>query len=112
MVAGLRKPGSAVLDDITPMDADMLHMVLGMAGEVGEIVDAVKKAAIYCKNLDIDNIKEELGDLEFYMEGLRQIVGLTRGETLAHNLDKLAKRYPGYTYTNERAIARADKELE
>jgi uncharacterized protein YabN with tetrapyrrole methylase and pyrophosphatase domain len=51
---------------------------------------------------------EELGDLEFYMERIRQIVGITREETLKANIEKLSVRY-GKTYSNEAAQARADK---
>ena len=47
-------------------------MVVGVSGEAGELLDAVKKAVIYRKPLDLENVIEELGDLEFYMEGLRQ----------------------------------------
>ncbi|MDR8269105.1 nucleotide pyrophosphohydrolase, partial [Acinetobacter baumannii] len=52
---------------------------------------------------------EELGDLEFYMERIRQIIGVSREETIAANMAKLGKRYSKGTYSNEQAQARADK---
>ena len=51
---------------------------------------------------------EELGDLEFYMQGLRDALKITREETLKINMQKLEKRYGGL-YSNEAAQARADK---
>ena len=86
-----------------------LHMAVGIAGEAGELLDAVKKAAIYRKPIDRANVVEELGDLEFYMEGLRQLVGVTREEVLRVNTAKLGKRYSAGTYSNTAAIAREDK---
>lgn len=89
-------------------DNNLAHMVLGIAGESGEIVDAIKKKVIYDKPLDVDNIIEELGDLEFYMAGMRQLLGLSRVQVLAHNVAKLGKRYAD-GYSDAAAIARADK---
>jgi hypothetical protein len=56
------------------------------------------------------NVIEELGDLEFYMEQLRQALLLSREETLAANIAKLSKRYEGLNYSDAAAQARADKE--
>jgi len=112
MVAQLRKPGEDIRAELTASDADMLHMGIGICGEAGELIDAIKKAVVYRKPLDYNNVIEELGDLEFYMQGLRSLVGVTREATLEANVRKLEKRYPGYVYTNGRAQERADKKDE
>ncbi len=109
MVKGLKKDGNHVLEDLSPFKADMIHMVMGISGEAGELLDAVKKCVIYKKNLDLDNVIEELGDIEFYLEGLRQILQVTRAETLNANIDKLGTRYKNFQYTNKQATERADK---
>jgi NTP pyrophosphatase (non-canonical NTP hydrolase) len=83
-------------------------MSIGVSGESGELLDAIKKWAIYQKPLDIDNVIEELGDIEFYLEGIRQKLGLNRNMILEHNIEKLRRRY-GTKYTNEAAQRRADK---
>jgi NTP pyrophosphatase (non-canonical NTP hydrolase) len=83
-------------------------MSIGVSGESGELLDAIKKWAIYQKPLDIDNVIEELGDIEFYLEGIRQKLGLNRNRILEHNIEKLRRRY-GTKYTNEAAQRRADK---
>jgi len=110
LVAALAKPGDQIVSSLTAEAAHMLHMAVGISGEAGELLDAVKKAAIYCKPIDRENVIEELGDLEFYMEGLRQGLGITREVTLAANIAKLSIRYSKGSYSNEAAQARADKE--
>lgn len=110
MVAALVKDGAVIKDELTPLQAHLWHMATGVAGEAGELLDAIKKHAIYQKPLDIDNVIEELGDLEFYMEGLRDALGIQREVTLAHNMRKLAKRYSSGSFSNAEAQNRADKD--
>ena len=109
MVAALAKSGAAIVEELNAEQAHNLHMAVGISGEAGELLDAIKKAAIYQKPVDRQNVIEELGDLEFYMEGLRQGLGITRKETIQGNIDKLSKRYEGFKYSNEAAQNRADK---
>ncbi|MEG0198583.1 MAG: nucleoside triphosphate pyrophosphohydrolase family protein [Acinetobacter sp.] len=110
MTSALSKSGSAIIKELNPTKADLLHMAVGVAGEAGELLDAVKKATIYNKPIDHENTIEELGDLEFYMSRIRQIIGVTRDEVLEHNYKKLSKRYALGKYSNEQAQDRADKE--
>lgn len=109
MVAALVKSGEDILADMTAEDADLLHVTVGVAGEAGELLDAVKKSVIYRKQIDRANVIEELGDLEFYMERIRQILGITREETIEGNIAKLSVRYAGLKYSDTAAIVRADK---
>lgn len=110
MVEVLTKRGDAILPTLCPFDIDLIHMVLGISGEAGELLDAVKKYTIYRKELDRDNLREELGDLEFYMGRLRQMLGITREEVLEANIDKLSVRYAGFKYTDQAASDRKDKQ--
>lgn len=110
MVRGLVKPGRDILDSLTPEKCDAWHMASCIPGEAGELFDAVKKHVIYGKDLDRDNVVEELGDLEFYMEGLRQRLGITREETIDANIAKLSVRYAGLRYSDAAARERADKQ--
>ena len=48
------------------------HMCLGIVGEMGELVDAIKKAYVYGKGIDQTNIVEEIGDVSWYTAGLVQ----------------------------------------
>ena len=111
LVSDLKKSSKEIINELKPEQADALHMAVGIAGEAGELLDAIKKWSIYQKPLDLENVIEELGDLEFYMEGLRQSLNLTRVQTLVENIAKLQKRYSKGEYSNEQANERADKEM-
>lgn len=109
MVSALAKPGDAIIESLTPGKAHQLHMAVGISGEAGELLDAIKKCVIYNKPLDLENVIEELGDLEFYMEGLRQGLGITRAQTIRANVQKLGQRY-SQGYSDKAAQERADKQ--
>jgi NTP pyrophosphatase (non-canonical NTP hydrolase) len=102
------KPSSDVVETFDASKAGLAHAILGIAGEAGELLDAIKKVVIYDKELDIDNIVEELGDIEFYMELLRQELDLTREFVILKNISKLEKRYPT-KYSDKDALERKDK---
>ena len=87
------------------------HAVMGIAGEAGELIDAIKKHTVYGKQLDRENIIEELGDLRFYIQAMQNVLGITESEVLQANANKLAKRYRGLKYTDQAAIDRADKKV-
>lgn len=86
----------------------LLHASLGISGEGGEIVDAVKKNWVYEKPLDRENLIEEIGDLLFYTQALCSLIGIELVDAVDANMAKLNKRYP-QGYTDAAAIARADK---
>lgn len=113
MVARLAKPGIAILADLTPGAVNLWHAATGVATEAGELLDAIKKHVIYNRPLDRQNVIEELGDLEFYMEQVRQALSISREETLHMNFVKLADKDKGrYAkgYSDAAAQARADKQ--
>ena len=103
------KPGEEIVAEMTPFKAHLLHMTMGAMTEVGEIGTTIKAHVFYGKELDLENLIEELGDLEFYIEGLRGKLEIWRSQVLDHNVKKLSKRY-AKGYSNEAAINRADKE--
>lgn len=111
MTIALAKDGEQIKQEITPEQANLLHMGVGVSTEANELLDAIKKHTIYQKPLDIENIKEELGDLLFYMSNLMQSVGLSFEEILQHNIDKLSVRYSKGSYSNAQAQERKDKVL-
>lgn len=93
------------------MDAkkyDLMHATLGIAGESGEIVDAVKKHVIYNKDLDVANMREEIGDIMWYIALACRTLDFDMEEILQENIEKLAKRYPE-KYTDAHASLRLDK---
>jgi len=109
LVSDLCKPADQILEEFEELDCHLIHMIMGVSGEVGELLDAIKKTVIYGKMIDMDHVIEELGDIEFYLEGLRQGLGLNRDEILQANIDKLQKRYSSGSYSDKEAKDRADK---
>ena len=108
MVNKLVKKPELIMDHMDKYDAGLIHMTMGISGEAGELLDAVKKCVMYDQQLDIENVIEELGDIEFYLEGMRQLMGLRREDILQANYNKLMVRYE-HGYSDEAAKARADK---
>lgn len=71
----------------------LTHAAMGLAGEAGEVVDVIKKHVFTGKKLDREELIKELGDVEFYLEALRQQVSISREEVLLANWEKLSKRH-------------------
>lgn len=95
--------------DKNPIDVAILHGVIGLATEAGELLGSLKKSFAYNQPVDYENIIEELGDIEFYMQMIRNAMQLDRGEIVEANVKKLELRYP-LTYTDQCAKERADKQ--
>lgn len=71
MVAALVKDGDAIIADLTSDSAHLLHMAVGLAGEIAELQEYELLGK--CR----DNLVEELGDCEFYNDALCEIIGLS-----------------------------------
>lgn len=82
------KPGADIAANITPEEADLLHAAVGVSGEAAEILDACATSIIFDVPLDQENMVEELGDIEFYIEALRQNRNIDRAETLYYVGDR------------------------
>lgn len=107
-VAVRMKGGEDIHASLTPGKCDLLHGAIGVAGEAGEFLDAVKKHVIYGQPLNLENAIEELGDIEFYLQAVRNSLGIPREFIIQKNVEKLQKRYP-VQYSDEKAQSRDDK---
>lgn len=91
---------------------NLLHHLLGIVGEAAEIAEVAceflrtGKVAVDGKG----GLKEELGDLRFYISGALAAMGSTEELNNQQNFDKLKVRYPA-GYTDEKALNR-DLEAE
>ena len=94
---------------MNPATFDLLHATLGITGEAGELADAVKKSIFYSKPLDIANMREEIGDIMWYIALACRTLEFDLDELLAENIAKLQKRYPE-KYSDEHATLRLDKQ--
>lgn len=95
--------------DMGTQKLNLIHAAMGVASDGGELVDAIKKHAIYGKDLDVENVVEEIGDVLWFLVLMCDTLGLTLGECMRLNIEKLKKRYPN-KYSDSAAIARADKQ--
>jgi len=68
MVRRLAKPGENVLADLTPDKCHLWHMASCLLGEVVELLGGAADD-------NKDNVIEELGDIEFYLEGYVSLFG-------------------------------------
>lgn len=84
---------------------DNVHMILGMQTESAELSDVFKKNIAYGKEIDWTNIKEEIGDLMWYVANICNINKWDLREILETNINKLEARYPE-KFSNELAINR------
>lgn len=77
---------------------DIVHMIFGLITELGELTDTYKKYLAYGREVDLVNVKEELGDIMWYFIGMCNILGFDFWDVLETNVRKLDKRYKnGFT---------------
>jgi len=83
----------------------MLHAVIGLETEVGELQDALKKHIFYGKPLDKVNLAEEIGDQLWYCAILLDVLGTSFEKVMETNIAKLRARY-GEKFTEAAALKR------
>jgi len=83
----------------------LLHGVLGIANESGEIVELLKREMYYNASFRDLKWKEELGDLLHFIEMVCQNIGSSLEELMFINMAKLNTRYKN-GYNNVDAIQR------
>jgi len=74
--------------------AELVHYTDGLVTESGEIKDMMKKHIAYGVPLDLINLKEEIGDLFWYIARICDLQGWTFEEIMDLNINKLQARYP------------------
>jgi NTP pyrophosphatase (non-canonical NTP hydrolase) len=82
---------------------------LGLAGEVGECCDILKKHLFQGHELDRDHIVEELGDVMWYIAETASALNVTLEDVARYNIEKLRARYPD-GFDPERSIHRVEYE--
>ena len=87
-----------------------MHGIVGICTEAGELADAYKKHVFYGRALDAANVREEIGDICWYLAILCDTLGTTIETEMARNIAKLRQRYPE-RFTEESANVR-DLEAE
>ena len=93
---GKNLPKFPTINPIRTQNVNVLHAKLGIAGEAGEIFDAQTK----------DEVKNEVGDILWYIAALLKEYDLDFPEVMEANIQKLANRYKGGKFTREEALNR------
>ena len=75
-------------------DDVLINSVMGLCGESGEAIDIVKKWFAQGHPLDKEHLREELGDIAWYLAEAAFGLDMNLEDILKANLEKLAKRYP------------------
>lgn len=83
----------------------LLHAGIGFSTEAAEFLDALKKHVYYGQELDEVNLKEEMGDLFWYLAIACDQLGVDFEALMERNAAKLKARY-GEKFTKERAAQR------
>ena len=101
---------SGTNQDLDDNFMDNIHMMLGVMSESGEIADIFKKNLSYKTSIDWVNMKEELGDIMWYIAGFCDINGFSLEEIMEINIGKLKARFPdGF---NEHDATHRDLDVE
>lgn len=78
-------------------ESEISAYALGLAGEVGEVVDLLKKAWGHGHPLDVEKLKKELGDAMWYIIALALQFGLTAAAVTPRRLiDDIGTDYRGH----------------
>lgn len=77
--------------------SNLEYPTLGLAGEAGEVANIVKKIQRDSQGVITDEtrikLKDELGDVLWYISACADELGLSIGEIAEYNVEKLAKRH-------------------
>lgn len=97
---------------ISKMNMELLHAMMGCVTEAGEFTDQMKRHMIYGAPLDLTNLKEELGDVLWYVALAMRTLDTDFDTEFARNIKKLLVRYPGKFNKDDALIRNLQEELD
>ncbi|MBR4470157.1 MAG: nucleoside triphosphate pyrophosphohydrolase family protein [Erysipelotrichaceae bacterium] len=89
-----QKLAMTTLNKDIPKNEILINAVMGLCSESGEAIDIVKKQLFQGHELDEAHLKEELGDIAWYLAEAAQALGVDLDEIFVSNIEKLKKRFP------------------
>lgn len=72
----------------------VIHAIIGAATETGELLEALQKVVINGEAFDEVNMREEVGDVFWYLAALAHTCNFTFEDAQRVNIAKLRARYP------------------
>lgn len=85
----------------------LCNWAMGLAGEAGEINDALKKTLFHGHDLDKESLAKEVGDALWYAAALCTELDLSLNDVAYENIRKLMTRYPD-KFSHDRSINRSE----
>jgi NTP pyrophosphatase (non-canonical NTP hydrolase) len=79
--------------NLDTIEDTLIHMAMGVTTEIGEIVDIFKKNLAYAKDIDLVNLKEEIGDAFWYIANTYRTLNVYPTE-----LNELARNNAALTF--------------
>lgn len=76
----------------SPVKGVLWFYTIGLAGEVGEVSEKVKKHYRDGAALDRAAVTKELGDVLWYLAAIANVLGIKLSEVAAANIEKLESR--------------------
>lgn len=96
-------------EDDCQLDKKIIVAVCEFIYRTGQLIDCIKREYIYNKPRDLNAIKQCIGYISMYLQDQYDWKKVPKSVVLQNNALKLEKRYAGLYYSDEAAIARADK---
>lgn len=98
--------------ELKEIDKDTLKVEdwVGVAREVGEFNDMIKKWVFHEKELDMEHAKKEMGDVLWYVAMMCESFGWNMEDVMQTNIDKLKARYPE-GFSADRSLHRAEGDV-
>jgi NTP pyrophosphatase (non-canonical NTP hydrolase) len=82
--------------DADSIQLQIVHALLGLTTEVGEVADLFKKpwfTPMRADGFNVEELTKELGDVLYYLVMLAEMHGVDMSDVLRKNHDKLEARY-------------------
>jgi NTP pyrophosphatase (non-canonical NTP hydrolase) len=96
-------------------NAELVHALLGLNGEVGELTDLIKKHLMYNKPLDWKAAVLELGDVQHYLMRVMWLLSVPFEAVLETHKIKLEERdrtNPSHYMTDDQLVADLNSVLQ
>lgn len=104
-----QEQASRTIPEVMINDKEKLidNAVYGLCGELGELVDLIKKAKFQGHTLDKEKAVLELGDVLWYVSMMAKGLDVELEYVAIKNIEKLRKRY-GEKFDPEKSVNRND----
>lgn len=73
---------------------ELVNYLFGLVGEVGELVNCLKKHLYHGHDFNFFEVQTEAGDILWYLSAILSTLNLNFEDVAVQNVIKLQKRYP------------------